>query len=277
MKKNLPKTKRRGKRNTGCHTSCFNEGSDGKCVAVRGSGILQVCHFEASPWHGPKLLASCLWWSAQLQSLPRARQLLDPVQCFFVMKIKINSPCSFRVCVCNQWNWTGAASLGCLCLSPCLLSWLHLTSTQSSSLRAREAAVHHQLLHISFWKMENVYLHNISWLCWSLGRAECEGEPVHPRWIGKQRCCDGLLSALLPCFSVWGVSGRIIWLCWLEGSWWHCGTSWFTVWPQREVPRPLRKLPLKGCGYTGLLLLFTSFVFASFVLALRHTKQTDFR
>lgn len=45
--------------------------------------------------------------------------------------------------------------------------------------------------------MENVYLHSVSWLHWSLGRADCEGEFVHPRWIGKQHCCEGLLTALL--------------------------------------------------------------------------------
>lgn len=216
MKKNLPKPKR-GKRDAGCHTSCFNEESDRKCVAARDGGVLQVCHFGASPWHEPKLLASCLWWSSQLQSFPGARQLLDPVQSFSVMKIKINSPCSFWACARNQCNWTGAASPHCL--SPCLLSWLCLTSTQSSSLWAREAAVYHQLLHLSFWKVENIYLHSISQLHRSLGRADCEGEFVHPSWIGKQCCCDGLLTALLPCFSGWAVSGRIIWLCWLEGSW----------------------------------------------------------
>lgn len=160
MKKNLPKTRRRGKRSADCHLSCFNEESYRKCVAVRDSGVLQVCHFGAISWQEPELLTSCLWWSSQLQSFPGARRLLDPVQCFSVMKIKINSPCSFWECVCNQCNWTGAASPGCHCLSPCLLSWLHLTSTWSSPLWARGAAVHHQLLYLSFWKMESVYLHS---------------------------------------------------------------------------------------------------------------------
>lgn len=89
---------------TGFHMSCFNEESYGKCVAARDGSVLQICHFGAISWHEPKLLASCLRWSSQLQSSPGARRLLDPVQCFSVMKIKINSPCSLRVCVCNQCN-----------------------------------------------------------------------------------------------------------------------------------------------------------------------------
>lgn len=43
----------------------------------------------------------------------------------------------------------------------------------------------------------------------------------------ESRLVDGLLTALLACFSGWGVSGRIIWLCWLKGGWSHCGTSSF--------------------------------------------------
>lgn len=72
------------------------------------------------------------------------------------------------------------------CLSPYLLSWLYLTPAQSSPLWPGEAALHHQLLRLSLWKVENVYLPSISWLHWSLGRADCEGEFLHPRWIGKQ-------------------------------------------------------------------------------------------
>lgn len=151
----------------------------------------------SSPWQEPKLLTSCLCWSSQLQSFPGAWRLLDPVQCFSVMKIKINPPCSSKVCVCNQGDWTGAASPGCHCLNPCLLSSLHLTCTWNSLLRAREAALHHQPWHLSFCKVGNVYLHRISQLHGSLGRAGCDGEFVHLGGVGKQHCCDG---CSLPCF-----------------------------------------------------------------------------
>lgn len=126
-----PPKKTPGKRNVDCHMSCFNKVSYGKCVAMRDSAVLhylQVCRRGAVLWHEPKLLASCLWRSSQLQYFPGATRPLDPVQYFSLMKIKINSP-YFRVCACNQCNWTGAAFPGCHCLSPCLLSWLHLTST----------------------------------------------------------------------------------------------------------------------------------------------------
>lgn len=200
MKKNLPKTKRRGKRNAG-HMSCLNEGSYGKCVAARDSGVLQVCHFGASPQHEPKLLTSCLWWSSQLQSFPGASRLLDPVQCFSVMKITINSPCSFWVCMCNQCNWTGAASPGCHCLSPCLL--------HPCGLGKLQCIASCYICPSGRWKMFIWMVFPNSIGLW--GELIVRGN----LWILgglESRAAVMVCCALLPCFSGWGDSGRIIYI-----------------------------------------------------------------
>lgn len=139
----------------------------GNVWRLRDSAALhyrQVCHRGAIFWHEPKPLASHSWWNSQLQYFPGDTRSSDPVHYFSLMKIKINSP-SFWVCACNQCNWTGAAFPGRHCLSPCLLSWLHLTSTSEFISLGGESCsaspfITSVFLHRLY--MRRVYLHSIS-------------------------------------------------------------------------------------------------------------------
>lgn len=227
--------------------SCFNKASYRKCVAMRDSAVLyylQVCYFGAIFWQEPKLLAGCLWWSSQLQYFPEATRPLDPVQFFSLMKIKIDSP-YFWVCVCNQCNWTGAVFPGCHCLSPCLLSWLHLTSTSEfTSLGWRSCSASPFITSVFLHRlyMRRVYLHSISSFCCFWRGVVVGGEYTRPGLRGKQHSCDGLrlgsqLAEWHGCASHRGIVGSTVtlWKLQLTEVSYYCMVRMGGFWTSKET------------------------------------------
>lgn len=169
---------------------------------------LQVCHLGAIPWHEPKLLASCSWWSSQLQCFPGATGPLDTAQYFSLMEIKINSPYfeGVRAISVIEQRFQAAIVSALAYSADCI--WPQL---QSSCLWAGEAAVHLHLLPLSFCT-------GFKW-----GGFVCIVSPGSiDFWRGLVMCvcvcCGGMCgswvkgkaalwwSCLLPSFSGWGLS-----------------------------------------------------------------------
>lgn len=169
--------------------SCFNEGSYGKCVAARDSGVLQVCHFGASPQREPKLLTSCLWWSSQLQSFPGASRLLDLFSVSPWWKsqsiLLVLSECACVISVTEQEQHPQAAIVSALAYSADC-TWPRLR-VHPCGLGKLQCITSCYICPSGRWKMFIWMVFPDSIGLW--GELIVRGN----LWIGKQGCCDGVL------------------------------------------------------------------------------------